>query len=224
MMRPKLATVPAAGEPWVLPLPAKEILDGCRRALLGLGDPLPRMIGVTSAIRGEGRTTIALGLAEAAALDHGLRVLVLDLDGAERPGIATRLELCDRPGIAELLRGTITFEQATQPVTSRLSVLAAGDLAEGTSRQLQAGIRAGLLNDLRSHCDLLIADLPPLLESGLTRAGAVEFDRIVMVVRAGMTPLATIRDAAQTLGSEPAFILNGAHSSLPRWLRQLTGG
>ena len=45
-----------------------------------------------------------------------------------------------------------------------------------------------------------------------------------MVIRAGVTPLATIREAAQTLSGERALILNGAHSSLPRWLRQLTGG
>jgi Mrp family chromosome partitioning ATPase len=182
------------------------------------------VIGVTSAIRGEGRTTIALGLAEVATIDHGFRVLILDLDGAGRPGIATRLELPDKPGIAELLRGTATFEQALQPMTSRLGVLTAGDLGEGATRQLLAGIRAGLLNDLRAHCDVLIADLPPLLESGLARASAIEFDRMLMVIRAGITPLATIREAAQTLGSEPALILNGAHSSLPRWLRQITGG
>jgi Mrp family chromosome partitioning ATPase len=182
------------------------------------------VIGVTSAIRGEGRTTIALALAESAAIDHGFRVLILDLDGADRPGIAARLELRGKPGIAEMLRGTATFEQAVQPMTSRLGVLVAGDLGEGSTRQLQAGIRAGLLNDLRTHCDLLIADLPPLLESGLARAGAVEFDRMLMVIRAGVTPLATIREAAQTLGGEPALILNGAHSSLPRWLRQITEG
>src|SRR5437588_11813048 len=102
----ELASVPAASRGRVRPLPASEILDGCRRALLGLGDPLPHVIGVTSAIRGEGRTTIALGLAEAATIDHGFRVLILDLDGAGRPGIATRLELREKPGIAEILRGT----------------------------------------------------------------------------------------------------------------------
>ena len=208
----------------MVPLPARDILDGCRRALLGLGDRLPRMSGVTSAIRGEGRTTIALGLAEAAAMDHGLRVLILDLDGADRPGIAATLALSEKPGIAEILRGTVSFEQAIQSVTSRLAVLAAGDLGEGTTRQFQVGIRAGLLNDLRSHCDLLIADLPPLLESGLARTAAVEFDCILMVIGAGTTPLATIREAKQTLASEPAIILNGAHSSLPRWLRQITEG
>jgi Mrp family chromosome partitioning ATPase len=220
----KLASVPATGEAWVVPLPARDILDGCRRALLGLGDPLPSMIGVTSSIRGEGRTTIALGLAEAAAMDHGLRVLILDLDGADRPGIASTLELREKPGIAEILRGTSSFEQAIQPMTSRLAVLAAGDLGEGTTRQFQVGIRAGLLNDLRSHCDLLIADLPPLLESGLARSAAIELDCILMVIRAGITPLAMIREAKQTLASEPALILNGAHSSLPRWLRQITEG
>jgi hypothetical protein len=43
------------------------------------------------------------------------------------------------------------------------------------------------------------------------------------VVRAGITPARTVRASAERLVPAPSVILNGTHSSMPRWVRRLVG-
>jgi hypothetical protein len=49
------------------------------------------------------------------------------------------------------------------------------------------------------------------------------FDEILLVVRAGVTPAARVREAAADLPVAPNVLLNGSESSLPGWIRRLLG-
>ena len=49
------------------------------------------------------------------------------------------------------------------------------------------------------------------------------FEDLLLVVRAGVTPVARVKEASADLHVEPNVLLNGAYSSLPRWLRRLLG-
>jgi Mrp family chromosome partitioning ATPase len=71
--------------------------------------------------------------------------------------------------------------------------------------------------------DVVVADLPPLLGGGIGQLAARAFDDLILVVRAGVTPAARVREATSDLHVAPSVLLNGAYSSLPSWLRRLLG-
>src|SRR6202011_4907400 len=63
-----------------IPLPPW-FIDRCRQAYLAV--PFPgsrRILGITSALHGEGKTTVALGIATALAADTGEATLLLECD------------------------------------------------------------------------------------------------------------------------------------------------
>src|SRR5262249_24720304 len=66
----------------------------------------------TASAAGAGTTTVVLNLALTAARP-GRRVVVVDVT-ARRPAVATRLALCDRPGLGEVLAATATLDEALQ--------------------------------------------------------------------------------------------------------------
>jgi Mrp family chromosome partitioning ATPase len=129
-----------------------------RLARLGARRPL-RVVAVTSASRGEGRTTTAANLALIAA-QEGRTVVLVDGD-LRRPSVASLFGLAPRAGIAEVLDGTAELSQAVVRVGA-LSVLCAGDV-----RDPAAAIRhprtAALVDQLRAAYDLVVLDAPPAL-------------------------------------------------------------
>src|SRR6202007_1995524 len=74
------------------------LLDACRNASLQVGGPTLKRLGITSAIRGEGRSTVALAMALIQAKDYGRRAILIDLD-LEQQGLARRLDLKPWPGL-----------------------------------------------------------------------------------------------------------------------------
>ncbi len=71
-----------------------------------------RLVLITSATPGDGKSTITLGLAEAAA-SMGARVLMIEAD-LRRPALANLLGLSAGPGLAEAIVGVATLEEAVQ--------------------------------------------------------------------------------------------------------------
>jgi MinD-like ATPase involved in chromosome partitioning or flagellar assembly len=195
-------------------------LDATRKASLQLGGPTLTNLGVTSALRGEGRTSVVIALAVLQRDDYNRRVILVDAD-LERPTLAARLGMEVKPGLCELIRGEVGLEQAIQELDDRLAVVAAGD-ARGNPARLVLDLFSAL-DVIEARCDVVIADLPPVLGSGLGAPAAVPFDPLLMVVRGGVTPAARVREAAATLSVTPTVLLNGVHSGLPRWIRRLTG-
>jgi len=199
---------------------APEMLDACRSVSLRLGGPRLNRVGVTSAIRGEGRSTIAQALALIQATDYRRQVILVEMD-LENPTMAVRLRLSRQPGLAQLAQGVNSLDEVLHPAGPRLAVITAGALlpdSEGTILDL---LSAGVLQTIQAAADVLVIDLPPLLASSYGRRAAEVCEHLVMVVRAGITPLPQVREAIETVSPAPALLLNGVHSSLPRWMRTL---
>src|SRR2546427_3954224 len=70
-----------------------------------------RTIAMTSALPGEGKTTASINLALVTALSVGRRVLLIDCD-LRRPRVHSALGLRPKAGLAEVLNGDVTFEEA----------------------------------------------------------------------------------------------------------------
>jgi non-specific protein-tyrosine kinase len=177
---------------------------------------------VTSAVGGEGRSTIALAMAIVQQLDYGRRVVLLEMD-LEMPALGELLGLSPSPGLCELARGEVALDQAVQPFAGDMAVMTAGDHGGHAPRIMAELLARRLLNDLADEFDLVIADLPPLLGCSYSLAAAEACPRLLLVVRSGITPIHRIREASDALSSPPVVLLNGTRSTLPRWLTRLIG-
>ncbi len=197
------------------------MLEACRAASLQIGGPTLNRLGITSSIRGEGRTSVALAMARIQREDYGRRVLLLDLD-FDNPELAKLCGARAWPGLAELSRGP-WLDEVIQPVDNGVAFIAAGAAAGAAPRVISEIQRRELLESLIKGYDVIIGDLPPLLGCTFGQAVAAWFPDLLLVVRSRVTPLARIRQATGYLPAEPRVLLNGAESDLPRWLRKLTG-
>jgi Mrp family chromosome partitioning ATPase len=199
-----------------------EMLEACRAASLLIGGPRLRNLGVTSSVREEGRTSIALAMAAVHREDYGRNVVLVDMD-FENPTLARRHDLDPWPGLAELARGEARLDEVLQPVADGIRLIAAGAIADTATRSATEIVKRGLLERIQGEADVVIGDLPPLLGGGPGAAAARAFESLLLVVRAGVTPVARVKEAAADLHVTPNVLLNGAYSSLPLWLRRVVG-
>jgi Mrp family chromosome partitioning ATPase len=200
-----------------------ELLDGCRQALQRVAAPGVRSYGITSSIRGEGRTSVALGFALVEWLDHERRTVVVDLD-FEAPELHRRLDLPDSPGISELVEGHNNVEDFLQRAVGDVWLLSAGPSLDGDApRCLSRLAQSTVMSQLVEWADTVVFDLPPILGTPTGLEAARLCGTPVMVIRAGVTPLARIKEATDALPAPPPVIVNGVSSSVPRWLRRMMG-
>lgn len=197
------------------------ILEGVRWAAEEMGAAGARAIAVASAERGEGRTSLAIAMAAVQADDYRRRTLLLDLD-LERGGLTEALGLGSLPGVSELVRDGGALGAAVHPVAERVWAVPRGERAGAETWTLRRFAESGSLNALLEHVEVVIADLPPTLESSAGRSAlGAGFDAAVLAVWAGRTPAARARLAAEALPVEPVVVLNGVETRIPRWIRRL---
>lgn len=119
------------------------------------------VIGVTSSMRGEGKSTTAVNLAYVFA-EKGSKVLLIDAD-LRIPSIAKKLDIDSAPGLADLLKGK--GAQITEFQTYLLPnwcILPSGDIPPNPSELLGSRRMEKLLDQLREIFDYIIIDLPPV--------------------------------------------------------------
>jgi Mrp family chromosome partitioning ATPase len=161
-----------------------------------------RVVVVTSAQRGDGKTTIALHLATALSRDLGRRVAVIDAC-LDEPGVATMLGLLPARGLGDVLAGGTGLEEIMLRGEAGGPYLVP---AEGGGSG-QAGVR-GLVAAVealrRAHgYDYLIVDTPALDTSAEAAVLGRMADGVVMVVRAGATRRDALGSALDALVDAP---------------------
>ena len=198
------------------------------RVLLSLQAQEHQVLGVTSAIEGEGKTTIAAGLAAGLAEDGALlgfgqgtnSTLLIECNSGAPPA-DPRLVVHPGPGLVQLLRSECTLEDAIQAtVIERLSILPLGEPAHNFPLAIRTPVLPDVIAQLRSQFGLVVLDLPAVLNSTDTQVLARLADQLVLVVRAGVTPAKLVRQAIDELGEEMILgvVLNDSRSDLPSWL------
>ncbi|MGC3996086.1 MAG: CpsD/CapB family tyrosine-protein kinase [Anaeromyxobacter sp.] len=177
-----------------------------------------RVVAVTSAGRGEGRTTTAANLAFTAA-QEGRPVVLVEAD-LRRPALAGLLGLAPRAGLAEVLEGTAELGQAVARVGG-LSVLCAGEARDG-ALALRSPRAPAVMDQLRAAYELVVLDAPPALAFADGDRIASAADLALLVVRAGLTPRPVVRLALEALGERAAgVVLNDVDAAAAlhaRWL------
>ena len=145
-----------------------------------------RVVGVTSALRNEGKSTLAINLAYTVS-QAGYRVLLIDGD-MRLPTLAKRLNIPKRPGLSNLLAGLCTVQDAVQTsdLLDNLKAIAAGDIPPNPSELLSSARMETLLRELGADYDFILLDLPPVtaVTDGLVISKLV--DGMIVVVCRGM--------------------------------------
>ncbi|MGD1053281.1 MAG: hypothetical protein ABR950_05570 [Candidatus Dormibacteria bacterium] len=198
------------------------LLHGAREALQRIGQNGHGAYGVTSTVRGEGRSSIATALALVEWLDFERRVVLVDLD-LEQPSLHERLGLREGPGIGDLVQGHNSVEDYVQRIVGDVWLLSAGRSRDDAPRGLNRLAESTILSQLSEWADVAVFDLPPLLESTTGADAARLCGTPIMVVRAGVVPLPQVKEAVSKLASPPPVILNGVRSKVPTWIRRSLG-
>jgi capsular exopolysaccharide synthesis family protein len=158
----RAAAAPAAND-FGLGSQLQESIDGVRTMLLHAARTEPlRIIMVTSACGGEGKTSVATQLA--ASLARAWRKTLLVDGDLRNPAAQHIFEVPREPGLSEILRGEVTVEDAIRPApVSRLWVLPAGQWDQSALEALAQDNVATLFEQLRSQYDFVVVDSCPVL-------------------------------------------------------------
>jgi polysaccharide biosynthesis transport protein len=160
-----------------------------------------KVILITSALPGEGKSTAAMLLA-ASSSSSGKRAILLDCDLRLRTASgALRNE--HQPGLSELLRGAAKLTDVIRedPVT-KAYVIPAGSMAPNPADLLMSQGMQDLIAALRGTFDYVVMDAPPLLPVVDALALATVADKILVIVEWRQTPRASIHEALRVLGQE----------------------
>jgi Mrp family chromosome partitioning ATPase len=197
-------------------------IDRCRQAYLSVSFPGPRrVLGITSALHGEGKTTVALGIATAVAADTGEPTLLLECD------LETSSDeffgLTSGPGLSDWLEGEQSLRILRMPPLANIFLIPAGGSRPDAARVFYRLSQSTVVDDLQHEFPNIIVDLPPLLSIAYSSLAAKVTERILLVARYGTTSLDALERAVFLLGHEriSGIVLNGYTSRTPGWLRRL---
>ncbi|XGV94375.1 MAG: GumC family protein (plasmid) [Leptolyngbya sp. BL-A-14] len=169
--------------------------------LLG-SDTQIRSLVISSSTPGEGKSTISVYLAQAAAA-LGQRVLLVDAD-LRRPKVHDRLGLVNTFGLSNVISLDLDVERVIQPSLTEpnLFILTAGQIPPDPTKLLSSQKMQHLMEQFKDAYDLVIYDTPPLTGFADTKLIASKTDGMIMVVYLGKTKRSVL---SQALGSIKLF-------------------
>jgi succinoglycan biosynthesis transport protein ExoP len=161
-----------------------------------------RVIGVISALPGEGKSSIAANLAHLIA-HNGSLVLLVDAD-LRSPSLSRLFTPDARVGLPDILYGQAERRSATY----NLSSLPLDFVPARTAMNLQQsdGILASsamkrFIDECRAQYTYVVVDLPPFVPVVDVKAAAHLMDGFALVIEWGVTPREVIGDALATMPS-----------------------
>jgi exopolysaccharide/PEP-CTERM locus tyrosine autokinase len=179
-----------------------------RKILTNLANPKAgapaNLLLVTSARAGEGKTFCAINLAISIALEMDRTVLLVDTDVA-KPSVPQALGIKAEMGLMDVLldRRIDLAEVLCKTDIDKLTVLPAGTAHQHATELLASDAMRALLQEMaaRYHDRVIIFDSPPLLAASEAGVLASQMGQIIMVVEAGKTSEAELKDALARIES-----------------------
>ncbi len=181
------------------------------------------VVGVTSAVYGEGKTTVAMNLASIIAQNSTQRVALVDCN-LRNWDMQTRLNLPPCAGLVDILEGgeddLTNIVQKTE--AENFTIVPAGRAAVNPSRLARSSRLGEVMSALRMANEFIVMDMAPVLPVADTRILTKVVDGVVMVVRAGVTPREIVARAIEAVGNDRVLgvVLNGTETAMPKWLQR----
>ncbi len=171
------------------------------RISLELSSANPKVILITSALPGEGKSAAAMLLAASSA-SSGKRTALLDCD-LRRQSTSEAFRNKRQPGLSELLRGTAELmDVITKDPVTKIYMIPAGSMVPNAPDLLMSQRMRDLIAELRGEFDYIVMDTSPLLPVVDALALATVADKILLIVEWGQTSRASISEAFKVLRPE----------------------
>lgn len=158
-----------------------------------------RSIIISSALPGDGKSTVCANLAQVATA-MGQRVLVVDVD-LRKPQVHERLSVSNAVGLSNLIADDLPLKSAIQQLTpsGQLFVLTAGKIPPDPTKLLASQKMQQLMGTFERCFDLVIYDAPPT--TGLADVSLIgqRTDGLVLITRMGKTDRTVLTQTIETL-------------------------
>lgn len=162
---------------------------------------------VSSALAGEGKTTLSCNLAYSLA-KKGYKVLLVDAD-LRNPSVADLLKLEKKEkGMSDVLKGDISAKDIIQQYNeTNLWVLPGGKAQENVSRLYRNGRLRDIVQAYSETMDYIIVDTPPCGMMNDASLAADCVDAIMLVIRQDYARREKIQDGVEMLNSSAATLI-----------------
>lgn len=166
-----------------------------------------KVIGITSALPKEGKTTTAINMARVLALG-GSKVVLLDAD-LRRRSVTQELVPGASAGLLQVLSDEVPLQDVVHEDRTGLHVVPLAPGAVGGPQLFQSSQFDLLIDHLRQSYEYVIVDTAPILAVTDTRLLLHYFDALALLVRWNQTPARAVRAAIQqinTAGETPSGV------------------
>jgi capsular exopolysaccharide synthesis family protein len=142
-----------------------------------------RIVGITSSIRGEGKSTTSINLSYSIA-ETGKKVLLIDAD-LRIPSVAKKLDIQEVPGLSNVLVEHEGFDKAIihMPELDNWHVLPSGNIPPNPNELLTSSQMTSFVKKISQNYDFVIFDLPPVDLVSDALAISPLLDGMLLVVR-----------------------------------------
>lgn len=203
---------------WYNSSPFLESFRSLHTSISFLGsDTSIQSIVISSAVPADGKSTVSVHLAQAAAA-MGQRVLLVDAD-LRRPKVHHILGLPNHQGLSNIISTGLPPKQAIQrlPMWDHLYVLTAGQLPPDPTRLLSSKKMQHLMDQFHAVFDLVIYDSPPILGLADGKLLAAYTQGIIMVVGLGRTDRTLLMQALDGLKISSVSVLGVVANGLKHY-------
>ncbi|MGH7221782.1 MAG: CpsD/CapB family tyrosine-protein kinase, partial [Gemmataceae bacterium] len=178
-----------------------ESIDATRTMLLHLArGESAQVVMVTSAMAGEGKTSLACHLAASMAR-MGLKTLLIDAD-LRNPTTHRLFEVHNDAGLSELLLGEADIASVIRPTAvSGLSLLPAGIWDSQVSQVLAQSHARTLFDQLRKNYDFILVDSSPVLPVADALMIGQVVDAVIFSVLCEVSRLPSVYTATQRMAA-----------------------
>lgn len=191
-----------------------DYLEEIKRIYLQLAQrKAPQSILITASKSGEGKSTVAMSLANYLASIR-VKTIIIDADTVS-PSLATMTDVNISPGFADIMAGRAESAQAVQRDGKGLSVISAGNADSSGVNLLASDALSRMIVQLKTQYDFVIIDCAPV--QGITDAEiiAAQVDQVVLVIEWASTPKKLLKKVAGILRLHskdvPNVVLNKRH-------------
>lgn len=182
-------------------------------------------IAVTSAISGEGKTTLCAKLGANLASAGRKQVLLIDTD-LRKADLGRGLGIPHTPGLSEFILGAAPLEHVLhKSVAPGLDVIPAGTEVSAPGDLLSSVRFREFLADIPNRYDVVILDTPPILPVADTLSLRDQVDGFVFIYRASFTPQELFRQAIDEIGEKKIVgaVINGVDPERQRYYERYYG-
>jgi non-specific protein-tyrosine kinase len=180
--------------------PQLESFRRLRTNILASGANDSQVVLLTSAKRGEGKSTVTGNLAVTIA-QSGRGVVIVDCD-LRLPTIHKLFELSNKRGLTNILAGELTLEEAMQDSSfPRLQIITSGPLPPNPTELLGSQRMLDLLDQLKESFDFIVLDTPALLSVADAAVLAPWVDNVILVVAQAQTRRGDVQAVRQQLSN-----------------------